>query len=191
MNFDTQLKLAKIKSDILWKLEHPSKSKLLYDELEIEVGLLEWFRDIMNYTNKQLLECLDKYDRWFWFKDEYTNLAFAWGHKAEEEDILHDFNPSLTKEDIAAIIEAYEIRQNNTSREEHRRINKIHDIQIKQTTSVIHYLIRKYKTPSEKAFKLWYHSKTKEFIDTNNIYTLTGKQCAKILIAELKSRREK
>ena len=166
------------------------KLNKLYNRIHIIVGLIEWFKNIINFNDEQLIECLDKNDIWKWLNEEMLECAFAWGHDADYKDTLEFFNPSLKEDEITFIVKEYEGKIFNweyweKNEEEIEKRKEDENNIIRLATVMIKFLIVNKKMPPEEAFKQWYHSATKQYIDRNSLYCITGKQCKEMYKKEL------
>lgn len=70
-------------------------------EVEIGVQLLEWFKELSGFSNKEFLDYMNKNNAWDLLNNTSLVKGCMW---AEEEDIINIFGGFLTKDEQFNII---------------------------------------------------------------------------------------
>ena len=65
-------------------------------EVEIGVQLLEWFKELSGFSNKEFLDYMNKNNAWDLLNNTSLVKGCMW---AEEEDIINIFGQFLTKDE--------------------------------------------------------------------------------------------
>ena len=92
---------------------------------------------------------------------------------------INEYNPALDIDEIKELLDKLKDEVFIT-RDDCERLFE----HIEQSAHVLKYLILQYEIPSEQAFIKWYHSKTKQNIDNNNLYNLSTEECLGQLMQE-------
>lgn len=71
-------------------------------EVEIGVQLLEWFKELSGFSNKEFLDYMNKNNAWDLLNDTSLVEGCIW---AEEEDIINIFGRFLTKDEQISMLE--------------------------------------------------------------------------------------
>lgn len=156
-----------------------SKEVHLNTTLKFIVESIELFRLISKFDYQQLLEYMDQHNTWQYFTNEYIEQ----GNKGEifvfNSHTIKLYNADLDFDEITELLEnlRHDIFYTMAA------CDKLFD-HIDQSAAVLKHLILYYEISSEQAFKSWYHSKTKQYIDDNNLYTLSVEECLRQFMQE-------
>lgn len=148
-------------------------SEILESNLEYAFDSLEIFKSIIHFTNEQLLDFMDQSNTWQYFTNESMNVL-----DCKEENLLKAYNQELSDEKIEDLIIAF------NNKKDHKTFNAELLSKEEQSVAILQHLIEKHNMQPEDAFKQWYHSQTKKYIDANKLYELPVSECLSQLMQE-------
>ena len=147
------------------------QEKRLQERIKMELFIIEYFKEVCKLTNKQLVDFMDKNNVWESF-DKIKDITEFNGFTGEE--VIEFFNPELNNIEIEQLVEEHDFGNDGPV-----------ESLTEQSAGIIKYLILDHELTTAQAFRQWYHSKTKKFIEDNKLYHLSDGRCLWEYLSEL------
>lgn len=141
----------------------------LQEHIGLEIQAIDSFQALYQLTNEQLLDFMDEHNIWESF-DNMEDINDLRGFT--NEDLLRFFDSNISEEKIEQLNKEWYAKEITPS-PDGEPIESLYY----QSAECIKYLITEHKITKAAAFKKWFHSKMKKFIEDNQLYHITPGRC--------------